>query len=166
LVPILSLLKDLIDAGGSIVTFSGGGATGPLPRYDAYAVSKSAVVRLTENLAEDLDGLGVRVNAIAPGFVPTAMHRATLEAGPERAGPTYFQRTAEAVESGSGDSPRLAAELTAFLMSDASEGITGRLISARWDPWREPAFQSQLRSDPHLAKLRRIDNQFFRAVSP
>jgi NAD(P)-dependent dehydrogenase (short-subunit alcohol dehydrogenase family) len=161
LVPILALLDDLVAGGGSIVTFSGGGATAPLRRYDAYAVSKAAVVRMTENLAEDLLESGVRINAIAPGFVATEMHRATLDAGPERVGPVYFDRTAKAVESGSGDSPELAAELTAFLVSDSSGGITGRLISARWDPWRDPAFQALLRSDPHLARLRRIDNQFF-----
>ena len=39
---------------GSVVAFSGGGATGAFPRYDAYAASKAAVVRLTENLAVEL----------------------------------------------------------------------------------------------------------------
>src|SRR4051794_13639212 len=51
--------------GGSIVTFGGGGATGPLPRFDAYAASKAAVARLTENLAATLAPL--KVNCVSPG---------------------------------------------------------------------------------------------------
>ncbi len=164
IVPIVSLLDRLVKAHGSIVTFSGGGATTPLRRFDAYAASKAAVVRLTENMAADLLESGVRINAIAPGFVVTDIHQATLAAGPERVGTEYFERTAGAVATGDGDSPDDAAELTAFLISDAAHGITGRLISARWDPWRDADFQSQLRVDSDLGTLRRIDNQFFTKV--
>jgi hypothetical protein len=51
--------------------------------------------------------------------------------------------------------------LVAFLLSRHAAGITGRLISAQWDPWREEQFRARLREDPDLAKLRRIDDQFF-----
>jgi 3-oxoacyl-[acyl-carrier protein] reductase len=54
-----------------------------------------------------------------------------------------------------------AAELTAFLLSDRAAGITGKLISAIWDPWREDGFQDRLRRERDLATLRRIDDQFF-----
>ena len=54
-----------------------------------------------------------------------------------------------------------AAELVAFLLGPGAAGITGRLISAQWDPWREDEFRERLRSDSDLAKLRRIDEQFF-----
>jgi 3-oxoacyl-[acyl-carrier protein] reductase len=97
---------------------------------------------------------------VAPGFVATAIHRATLEAGPQLAGNDFYQRTRQILENG-GDSPELAAELTVFLLSDEARGITGRLISARWDPWQEPAFQERLRNDPNLGMLRRIDDQAF-----
>jgi 3-oxoacyl-[acyl-carrier protein] reductase len=108
----------------------------------------------------------VRINAIAPGFVVTDIHQATLEAGPHRAGAAYFERTEAAIKRGGGDPPMDAAELTAFLLSDASEGITGRLISARWDPWRETSFQQRLRVEKDLATIRRIDEQFFTAMGP
>ena len=149
-------LPALRAGGGPIVAFSGGGATGPLARYDAYAASKAATARLVENLAAD----GVRINAVAPGFVATRMHEATLEAGPESAGSDYHAKTLGQLDSG-GTSPEVAAELVAFLLSDAAQGISGRLISAPWDPWREPAFQERLRTEPALATLRRIDDQFF-----
>ena len=79
-------LPALRAGGGAVVTFSGGGATAPLPRFDAYAASKAAVARLSENLASELAGCGVRVNCVAPGFVATDIHEATLAAGPELAG--------------------------------------------------------------------------------
>lgn len=152
-------LDGLRAAEGSVVFFSGGGATAPLPRYDAYAASKAAVVRLAENLAVVL-APQVRVNAVAPGFVATPMHEATLQAGPDRAGSEYHQRTIDDLASG-GVPPELAAELVVLLLSGAGRGVTGRLISAQWDPWGEPDFLDRLRDEPHLATLRRIDDVFF-----
>lgn len=165
LLSIVSLLDPLRAGRGAVVALSGGGATSPLPRFDAYAASKAALVRLIENMAVELAPEGLRINSVAPGFVATAMHRATLEAGPDRVGAGYYERTRQAVSEG-GDSPELAAELTAFLLSAEADGITGRLISARWDPWREPAFRERLRSDASLGRLRRIDDQFFSAMPP
>jgi NAD(P)-dependent dehydrogenase (short-subunit alcohol dehydrogenase family) len=164
LLAVLAAHDALRSAHGSIVTFSGGGATAPLPGFDAYACSKAAVVRLTENLAVELADAGVRANSVAPGLVATDMHRATLAAGPDAVGSDYYERTRKAMEDGTADSPDLAAELVAFLLSDASAGITGKLISARWDPWRDPSFQQRLRSERDLATLRRVDDQFFTAV--
>ena len=163
LLSIVSLLDPLRAGRGAVVALSGGGATSPLPRFDAYATSKAGLVRLVENMAVELAPEGVRVNCVAPGFVATTMHRATLDAGPDLVGVDYYERTLQAVSEG-GDSPEPAAELTAFLLSAEAEGITGRLISARWDPWAQPAFRERLRSDPSLGRLRRIDDQFFSAA--
>jgi NAD(P)-dependent dehydrogenase (short-subunit alcohol dehydrogenase family) len=148
---------------GAVVTFAGGGATYPQPRYDAYATSKAAVVRLSENLALELAERGVRVNAVSPGFVATDMHTVTLDAGPELAGKGYFENTERRLDTG-GVSPRRAAELAAFLLSELAHGITGRLISAPWDPWEKPAFQQRLREEPDLATIRRIDDHSFASV--
>lgn len=144
-------------AGGRAVTFSGGGGTGALPRYDAYAVSKAAVVRLTENIAA---GGEIEINAVAPGFVATRMHDGTLRAGPQVAGQSYYDYTCRQLREG-GFPRSEAAALVAFLLGRAAAGISGRLISAQWDPWREDAFRERLRIDSDLAKLRRIDEQFF-----
>ena len=150
--PALAAAED-----GAIVTLSGGGATGPLPRYDAYAMSKAGVVRLTENVAADESR--VRVNAIAPGFVATQMHEATLAAGEELAGP-YAGRTREQLEEGGVPAARAAA-LAALLLGAMGSGISGKLISAPWDPWEDPAFRSRLAAEPNLCTLRRIDEVFF-----
>jgi NAD(P)-dependent dehydrogenase (short-subunit alcohol dehydrogenase family) len=150
---------------GAIVTFSGGGATAPLPRYDAYAASKAAVVRLSENMALDLHDVGVRVNCVAPGFVATRMHRDTLAAGAELAGEDYYERTRSELASG-GVSREQAAELVCLLLGSEDEvPFAGKLISAQWDPWRDSDFRARLARDTDLATLRRIDQTLFTAVS-
>ena len=150
-------LPRLKRSAGRAVTFSGGGATSPLPRYDAYAVSKAGVVRLTENVAAASE---IEVNCVAPGFVATRIHEGTVRAGPDAAGAAYHERTLTGLAEG-GVPAGEAAELVCFLLSDAAAGITGRLLSAQWDPWREEEFQARLRADPDLATLRRIDDQAF-----
>jgi 3-oxoacyl-[acyl-carrier protein] reductase len=91
------------------------------------------------------------------------MHEATIAAGPDSAGAGYHARTLSEIHEG-GTPPDLAAELVTFLLSDASRGISGRLISAPWDPWREPAFQERLKRERDLATVRRIDDQFFTTI--
>jgi NAD(P)-dependent dehydrogenase (short-subunit alcohol dehydrogenase family) len=146
----------------AIVTFSGGGATSPLPRFDAYAASKAATVRLTENVAHDLAEEGITANAIAPGFVATRIQNAVLEAGPERAGRAYADTQRRLGEGGV--PPRAAADLAVFLLSGEARAISGKLISAQWDDWRDPEFRARLIADPDLATLRRIDDQLYRRV--
>ena len=157
-------LAGLKGSAGGVVFFSGGGATAPLPQYDAYAASKAAVVRLAENLAVAL-APEVRVNAVAPGFVASALHEATLEAGPELAGADYHARTQAELAAG-GFPPQEAAELVALLLSGAARGVTGKLISAQWDPWRDTDFLTRLRVEPDLATLRRIDGVLFVGARP
>lgn len=121
---------------GRIVNLSGGGATSPLPRRCAYAVSKAAVVRFTEVLAEETKGTAITVNAVAPGAMNTKMLDDVLAAGPEKVGEDTYRRSLEQKQRG-GAPPERAAALCVFLLSDASEGITGRLLSAVWDPWEQ-----------------------------
>jgi NAD(P)-dependent dehydrogenase (short-subunit alcohol dehydrogenase family) len=142
--------------GGAIVTFSGGGGTAPLPRYDAYATSKAAVVRLTENLAAEL--APIKINSVAPGFVATRMHESTLAAGPQLAGRDYYERTLRDLEAG-GVPATEAAELVCALL--AGVPFTGKLISAQWDPWRDPEFHKRLAAESSLATVRRIDGMLF-----
>lgn len=121
---------------GKIVVVSGGGATQAQPMFSAYAASKAGVVRFAETIAAELVGSGIDVNAISPGPLDTRMLDEVLAAGPEQAGAEAHAR-AVAWKAGVGCAPLSgAADLAAFLASDASDGITGRLISAVWDDWR------------------------------
>jgi 3-oxoacyl-[acyl-carrier protein] reductase len=120
---------------GSIINISGGGATAPRANFSSYAVSKAAVVRLTETLAAELTGTGVRASAIAPGLMNTSLHDSVLAAG-QRAGEHY--RVVQTMrDTGRGATPpEIPAELALFLASDASDGLSGKVISAVHDSWR------------------------------
>lgn len=121
---------------GKIVVISGGGATNPLPNISAYAASKAAVVRLMETLAEELKPFGVDVNAIAPGALATRLIDEVLAAGPEKVGAAFFEKNKQWKEKGATPLD-LGASLAVHLASAESNGITGKLISAQWDPWKE-----------------------------
>ena len=122
-----------------IVNFSGGGAFSPFPRYSAYAVSKTALVRLTEILAVELAQRGIAVNAVAPGFVATEIHEATLRSGRALAGEEFFAETQRLLEQGAVpiETPISCVK---FLLSDQAAGLTGKTISASFDPWGTPEF--------------------------
>jgi NAD(P)-dependent dehydrogenase (short-subunit alcohol dehydrogenase family) len=140
---------------GKIVNLSGGGATAPLPRFSAYAASKAAVVRFTETIAEELRDARVDVNAIAPGALNTRLLDQVLIAGADRAGDQFYQRAVKQQQDG-GTPLEKGAELAVFLASAASDGITGRLLSAVWDDWRSlPARREQLAASD-VYTLRRI----------
>jgi len=144
---------------GKIINFSGGGSTSPRPNFSAYAVAKTGIVKLTEELAVELKDFGIDVNAISPGAINTKMLDEVLEVK-ELAGDEYMA-SVKRKEKG-GNDPYLSARLIGFLASDQSDGITGKLISAPWDPWAEPDFQNQLRNYKDLASLRRIDNKYYK----
>jgi NAD(P)-dependent dehydrogenase (short-subunit alcohol dehydrogenase family) len=140
---------------GKIINLSGGGATAPLPRISAYAASKAAVVRLTETLAEELREFSIDVNAIAPGALNTRLLEEVLSAGPDAVGEEFYQKALKQRESG-GVPLEKAARLCVYLASEMSDGITGKLISAQWDPWENLyAFREQL-ANTDIYTLRRI----------
>jgi len=147
---------------GKIINMSGGGATGTRPNFSAYAVSKTALVRFTENLADEYREFNIDVNSVSPGAVNTRMLDEVITAA-DKAGNEF--RDALRRQSAGGTDPAVAAELIAFLASDASDGISGKLISAPWDPWKTDEFRECLKSDKNLATLRRIDNKYFKEKS-
>ena len=140
---------------GKIVNLSGGGATAPLPRLSAYAASKAAVVRFTETLAEELHGTRIDVNAVAPGALNTRLLEEVIAAGPDKVGEAFYQRSLRQKADGGAPLEKGAA-LCAFLLSADSDGITGRLLSAVWDPWTDlPARRAELEKSD-IYTLRRI----------
>jgi NAD(P)-dependent dehydrogenase (short-subunit alcohol dehydrogenase family) len=136
LLPSRALIPHFKKAGyGKIIILSGGGATNPLPNISAYAASKAAVVRLMETLALELKPFGVDVNAIAPGALKTRFVEQVLQAGPEKVGEAFYAKNKKWAEDGA--TPlALGARLAVYLACPDSDGITGKLISAQWDPWQ------------------------------
>jgi 3-oxoacyl-[acyl-carrier protein] reductase len=140
---------------GKIINLSGGGATAPLPRISAYAASKAAVVRFTETLAEETRGSGIDVNAIAPGALNTRLMDDLIAAGPEQVGSAFYERMLRTRESG-GTPLEKGADLTVFLAAAASDGITGRLLSAVWDDWADLPRKREELAESDIYTLRRI----------
>ena len=136
LLPCRAFIPHFKAAGrGKIIIISGGGATNPLPSISSYAASKAAVVRLMETLSEELKAHRIDVNAVAPGALKTRMMQEVLDAGPEKVGAAFYAKNVKWTEDGA-TPPALAANLCAYLASSESDGVTGRLISAQWDPWK------------------------------
>ena len=140
---------------GKIVNLSGGGATAPLPCFSAYGASKAALVRLSETLAEEVLGLGIDINTVAPGALATRMTRQVIAAGADAAGEAYHAKMLTLMEAG-GMSMTKAAALCAWLCSAASDGITGRLIAAQWDAWDQLAARRDQLAESDIYTLRRI----------
>ena len=156
LLPCRAVIPHFKKAGrGKIVVLSGGGATNPLPNISAYAASKAAVVRLMETLAEELKSYHVDVNAIAPGALATRLVDEVLAAGPERVGAAFFEKNKTWKERGAVPL-ELGASLAVYLASAESDGITGKLISAQWDPWKDLQQYREELAKSDIYCLRRI----------
>lgn len=151
-----------------IIILSGGGATKPMPYLSAYAASKAAVVRFSETLAEELKEFSIDVNAIAPGALNTRLLDQIIEAGPEKVGHIFYQQSLKQKEAG-GTPLDLGASLCAYLASSQSDGITGKLISALWDPWKKLHQHKAKLDETDIYTLRRIipeDRQQFWGENP
>ena len=142
---------------GKILIVAGGGATKPMPFLSAYAASKAGVVRFGETLAEETKQHHIDVNMIAPGALNTRLLTEILEAGPEKVGQAFYDQSLQQQQTG-GASPEIGAKLCVYLASNKSNGITGKLISAIWDPW-----ETML---DHIEDLKNSDIYTLRRITP
>ena len=138
-----------------IVCFSGGGASKARPHFSAYGSAKTAIVRLVETIAEEERGTALDINAVAPGAINTRMTDEIVTAGPAVAGEAEYQA---AVRHKKADGALLerALDLVEWLLSPASDGISGRLISAVWDPWPTLDRQREGLTGSDIYTLRRV----------
>ena len=142
---------------GKIVCFSGGGATKSRANFAAYGAAKTAVVRLVETIAEEEAGTALDINAIAPGAINTRLTDEVIAKGPEQAGAAEYQAAVKQKATGGGSLDR-AVGLVEWLISEQSDGISGRLFSAPWDPWDDLGTLRAKLLDPknELYMLRRV----------
>jgi NAD(P)-dependent dehydrogenase (short-subunit alcohol dehydrogenase family) len=137
---------------GSVILFSGGGSTGPRPGFDAYGATKTGVLRLAESAQKALDDEGsteVRVFAIAPGAVSTAMTQEVLAYA--ALVPNEASAAREVAEGQGGVPASLAADLCLFLAEAEARPLAGRLVHVK-ESYRAYVTQ-QLDSD--AGRLRR-----------
>ena len=108
---------------GSIINISSMAAQYGLPKVIAYSASKTAIDGMTRAMAVELSPKGIRVNAIAPGFIYSAMTDAALNSDPERKA-KVFGRT----PMGKMGQPSDIGDAALFLATDASKYITGVVL--------------------------------------
>lgn len=142
---------------GKIINISGGGAANPRAFFSAYAVSKAGVVRFTETIAEELKEYNIDCNSVAPGALNTRLLDEVLEAGPNKIGREAYNKFLKQKEQG-GSSIEKASKLCSFLASESSNGITGKLISAPWDNWKD--------LPNHITELKTTDVYTLRRILP
>jgi 3-oxoacyl-[acyl-carrier protein] reductase len=141
----------------SIVLFSGGGSTGPRPLFMPYSLSKTSLLRFVENFAAENLNENIRINAVAPGVMPSRMQEEVLHSPGMEKSQDYLVAVNSLVDENLEYTKLL--ELCDFLISHKSQGITGKLINSNWDNWPEwPNHLIELESSD-LYTLRRITSR-------
>ncbi len=116
-----------------IVCLAGGGSANGRAYFSAYAAAKTAVVRLVESIS--LEEKNLDINAVAPGAIKTNIIDGALKAGPSVIGEDEYNKALK--QSTQGDDPSRMLNLIEWLLSEKSDGISGRFISAIWDDWEK-----------------------------
>jgi NAD(P)-dependent dehydrogenase (short-subunit alcohol dehydrogenase family) len=138
-----------------IVCFSGGGATKPRPNFSAYGAAKTGIVRLVETIAEEEKDRPLDINAVAPGAINTRLTDEIIARGPRVAGEAEYNAALKQKAQG-GQSLDKALGLVEWLLSPESDGVSGRLFSAQWDPWPISGQEKKGLAGSDLYTLRRI----------
>jgi NAD(P)-dependent dehydrogenase (short-subunit alcohol dehydrogenase family) len=119
---------------GKIIVVGGRGAADPRPNFTAYAVSKAAVVRFVETLAEEVRDHNIQVNVMGPGGSYTHMTDEIINAG-DRAGTKEHDEAVQVRLTG-GVAAEKQIELALFLASEDSNHVSGKMIHVN-DDWRK-----------------------------
>jgi NAD(P)-dependent dehydrogenase (short-subunit alcohol dehydrogenase family) len=121
-----AVLPGMVKRGsGRILNMASGAGTFPIPDMSAYVASKTALIRLSEQLAMEMKPHGVSVFAIRPGVVRTAMVEEARGSVP------LIQKI---LDEGQDVTPETVAELVVFLASGKADRLSGRLFSINDDP--------------------------------
>lgn len=113
-------------AGGSIVNISSVHSVRTWPGRSPYAAAKAGLERLTASMAYELGPYGIRVNAVAPGYVDT---RSAQGAGPSIGQPDYAERVVPRTPLRRLGLPEDIANAVAFLVSANASFITGECLT-------------------------------------
>lgn len=118
------VVKDMLKRkSGCIINISSMAAQYGLPKVIAYSASKTAIDGMTRAMAVELSPKGIRVNAIAPGFIYSAMTEKALNSDPERKA-KVFNRTPMGIMG----QPEDIGAAALYLASDGAKYVTGVVL--------------------------------------
>jgi NAD(P)-dependent dehydrogenase (short-subunit alcohol dehydrogenase family) len=152
--PIIGKMKQRRQ--GRIILMSGGGQ-GPMPNFSSYIAAKGGVWRLTESLGSEFAPFNVYLNAIAPGAVNTTFLDEVLSAGKDKAGALFYENSLIQKQSG-GTPPEKAVECAMYLLSQESDRLYGKIISAVWDKYSEFQNLNEI-SQSEIYTMKRVINK-------
>ena len=109
--------------GGVIINISSMAAQYGLPRVIGYSASKNAIDGMTRAMAVELSSKGIRINAIAPGFITTPMTAKAFSDDPAR-----LNKALARTPMGKLGEPADIGDAALFLVSDAAKFITGVIL--------------------------------------
>ncbi|NRA08974.1 MAG: SDR family oxidoreductase [Myxococcales bacterium] len=120
--------------GGSIINVASGAIDLAVPNYGLYAMTKAAITQLSQTLAVEVGGQGIRVNVIAPGVTLTNFTKRHLKNEDGSLNPERYEGFVDAMKAGSPlgmvGEPIDQAWLVLYLASDASRFCTGQIWRA------------------------------------
>ena len=131
-----AVLPGMLTAGkGAIVNISSWAGKNALPQYFAYCTSKFAVIGMTQSMAVDLGGHGIRVNAVCPGIIMNTPTRDMAEAEARERGLPPASERAKTVPARRLGEPDDIANAVTFLLSDQADYLTGQSINVTGGLW-------------------------------
>lgn len=149
---IFPLLKK--NSYSKIIFFSGGGSFNAWEKFSAYSCAKTALVRFCENLAMETKKYKIIVNCIAPGFLRTAIHNDALS-NLNNLNKDYRNQ----LKKNKNSEPNFnkVNKLIKYLLKNKSLLVSGRTISANFDPWADNNFKKKLKKNDNFLMMRRIN---------
>lgn len=142
---IKEIIPIFIKKKSSIINISGGGATKYREYFSAYSVSKTGIVRLTENLSEEYANTNMNFFAIAPGILRTKMFFKTHL---KKFKKNYSKNI-------SFTDPFNNYQLIKVLINEKDNKLSGKLFSVKWDNWRNLKYLKKIKKNQELLTLRR-----------
>lgn len=148
LLPVRCLNSDMEPV---VLFFAGGGPNKATVNYSAYAISKVALIKMTELL--DAEMPDTRFVIVNPGWVKTKAHEYMLRSG-ARSGEDY-RRTLEKFAKDDWTPMEKVVDCCEWLIQSPCKLVGGRYFGVMFDDWGAEALNKRLLEDPDLCKLRR-----------
>ena len=151
--PFIKKNKDLL-----IILFSGGGVTSLRTNFSPYSLSKIALVKLVEILSKEIKNKSIRINSISPGIINSKMTQKTLKIESSLIKNDELVNMRKQIKY-SDKSLNKVFNLIEFLYSKKGKSISGKMISSRWDnfkDWDKEKIKKMTKNDTYTLRRKII----------